>query len=486
MLARERAGWVEREDMPPDESSETSMSWEDIKHWDNPPGYPPPRPANWTPPEDEEPYHKRDWSSEPVAAGWRTGTKGSAHGMRFEIGGVEMINAHHPDGTRGFVTAQEFARLEQLRVTTPSYDAEVRARIHWDGPQESCQCYICLLEADNEQEDEEEGGILCVGASVRVQSLSSGAGHQLNGLVGVIVGYVQTSGRWRVRLPDGVKKNLKPANLTRCAATTAAASSTRAAAAASAGGRRGRARGSGRKPKKPHENAGRGGHDQQQQQQQQQGRVKLVPPPDVSFSEMLAKPGAIEMLKRHIGVPPDHDIPFQILQQMESDYNEQQRLAAATESDTASAVDLDEISSESDDESDLPSRLSRGWRPSSLCEMEPKAWMIQRGLDCFFYGFGNTYGSLRKAGLSDAEIICSVPGCTGKRALSERNFEWYAKANGRKTALRYMTLAPEKAKQAAMAAGAKGWCALNRKIPSFSTSAVAVLDRICLPLLRRE
>ena len=473
ILARERAGWVEQEDMPPDDSSEPSMSWEDIKNWDKPPNYPPPRPANWVPPDDEEPYRKRDWAQEPTAAEWGTGTEGSAHGKRFEIGGVEMVNAHHPDGTRGFVTAPEFARLEQLRVTTPSYDAEVRARIHWDGPREECRCYICLLEADCEQEEEEEGGMLCVGVSVRVHSLSSGPGHHLNGLVGVVVGYVQTSGRWRVKLPDGVKKNLKPANLTRCAATTAAASSSSAPAAAPARGRRGRGSGG----KNPNGNTGRGGHGQQQQhvkqetgQELQPGRVKLVPPPDVSFSEMLAKPGAIEMLKGHIGISPDRDIPLQILQQMESDYNEQQRLAAAAGSDTASSADLDEISSESDDESDLPSRLSRGWQPASIVEMDPQAWMVQRGLDCFFYGFGNTYGSLRKAGLTDAEIICSVPDCTGKRALSERNVEWCAKANGRKTSLRYMTLAPEKAKQAAMAAGAKGWCALNLNLTSLSAS----------------
>ena len=100
--------------------------------------------------------------------------------------------------------------------------------------------------------------------------------------------------------------------------------------------------------------------------------------------------------------------------------------------------------------------------------MDPKAWMIQRGLDCFFFGFGNTYGSLRKAGLTDAEIVCSVSGCSGKRALSERNPEWCAKANGRRTALRYMSLTPEKSREAALAAGPTGWCAPNPIVIPYS------------------
>ena len=37
------------------------------------------------------------------------------------------------------------------------------------------------------------------------------------------------------------------------------------------------------------------------------------------------------------------------------------------------------------------------------------------------------------------------PSCGGKRALSERQPDWCGKANGKRTALRYMCLAPEKA-----------------------------------------
>jgi hypothetical protein len=273
----------------------------------------------------------------------------------------------------------------------------------------------------------------------------------LNGMVGEIVGYVETSGRWRVKLPDGVKKNIKPANLTRCAIHPTAE-------LASGGAKVAGGRGGGGKAKKANRIAGRGHHDQRQHVEQ--GQTKLVPPPNISFQEMLAKPGAIEMLKSHIGISPDQEIPLQILQQMESDYNEQQRRASNGSGGSASAMDPNEISSESDDESDLPSRLSRGWQPVEVVEMDLKAWMIQRGLDCFFsFGFGNTYGSLRKAGLSDAEIVCSVPECSGKRALSERNYDWCSKANGRRTALRYMSLTPEKSREAALAAGAKGWCA---------------------------
>ena len=104
------------------------------------------------------------------------------------------------------------------------------------------------------------------------------------------------------------------------------------------------------------------------------------------------------------GVPPEEDIPFAILQQMERDYNEQQQAAGAGQGgahgnvsvffapsytkkpeslprqardNTGTAekkeyfsagaggggedADPDDVSSESDEESDLPSKLSRGW-----------------------------------------------------------------------------------------------------------------------------
>ena len=47
------------------------------------------------------------------------------------VGGKDMVLAQRPDGSRGVVDRVEFTRLEALRASTPGYDAEVRASIHW-------------------------------------------------------------------------------------------------------------------------------------------------------------------------------------------------------------------------------------------------------------------------------------------------------------------------------------------------------------------
>jgi hypothetical protein len=190
LLARERAGWVEQEDMPADSeesSSAPTMSWDDIANWDKPPSYPPPYPPNHDDCDEDE---RSDWPRQD----WSPGEKGSGHGLSLEIEGRPMRNAHHPDGTRGLVTAEEFARLERLRLNTPHYDAMVRACVHWQGPLSECRCYVCRLdgryvdaedsdESSSSDEDEEEGGLIGVGASVRVHSLESTTGQQLNGTV---------------------------------------------------------------------------------------------------------------------------------------------------------------------------------------------------------------------------------------------------------------------------------------------------------------
>ena len=201
LLARERAGWVEQEDMPADSeesSSAPTMSWDDIANWDKPPSYPPPYPPNHDDCDEDE---RSDWPRQD----WTPGEKGSGHGLSLEIEGRPMRNAHHPDGTRGLVTAEEFARLERLRLNTPHYDAMVRACVHWQGPLSECRCYVCRLDGryvDAEDSDE---------------SISGGD-------------------LW--------------------------------------------------------------------------GGKKLVPPPDVTFQEMLAKPGTIEMLKGHIGKESAYLAPF--------------------------------------------------------------------------------------------------------------------------------------------------------------------------------
>ena len=86
----------------------------------------------------------------------------------------------------------------------------------------------------------------------------------------------------------GTKKNLKPANLIRCSSAPATVAPRATAAKQNGAG----GAGSG--------GAGGGGG----------GSKKLVPPPDVTFQEMLAKPGAIEMLKGHIGKEHAYLAPF--------------------------------------------------------------------------------------------------------------------------------------------------------------------------------
>jgi hypothetical protein len=86
----------------------------------------------------------------------------------------------------------------------------------------------------------------------------------------------------------GTKKNLKPANLIRCSSAPATVAPRATAAKHNGAG----GAGSG--------GAGGGGG----------GSKKLVPPPDVTFQEMLAKPGAIEMLKGHIGKENAYLAPF--------------------------------------------------------------------------------------------------------------------------------------------------------------------------------
>jgi hypothetical protein len=86
----------------------------------------------------------------------------------------------------------------------------------------------------------------------------------------------------------GTKKNLKPANLIRCSSAPATVAPRATAAKHNGAG----GAGSG--------GAGGGGG----------GSKKLVPPPDVTFQEMLAKPGAIEMLKGHIGKENAYLGPF--------------------------------------------------------------------------------------------------------------------------------------------------------------------------------
>ena len=50
---------------------------------------------------------------------------------------------------------------------------------------------------------------LAVGTVVRVV----GTGSDSDGLVGSIISFVSSSGRWRVRFPDNVKKNFRTSNL---------------------------------------------------------------------------------------------------------------------------------------------------------------------------------------------------------------------------------------------------------------------------------
>jgi hypothetical protein len=53
---------------------------------------------------------------------------------------------------------------------------------------------------------------LSVGAKVQLRALEDGPHHDLNGRVGVITEFVESSGRWRVQL-QGFRKNFKPTNL---------------------------------------------------------------------------------------------------------------------------------------------------------------------------------------------------------------------------------------------------------------------------------
>ena len=89
LLARERAGWVEQEDMPADSeesSSAPTMSWDDIANWDKPPSYPPPYPPNHDDCDEDE---RSDWPRQD----WSPGEKGSGHGLSLEIEGRPMRNA---------------------------------------------------------------------------------------------------------------------------------------------------------------------------------------------------------------------------------------------------------------------------------------------------------------------------------------------------------------------------------------------------------